>query len=77
MHLDDDDPAVRRLLGVDPGLGSALALDDAWAYDALSQVGNYGEIFARHLGPATPLSLPRGLNALWRDGGLRYAPPLR
>jgi general L-amino acid transport system substrate-binding protein len=72
-----DDPEVRRLLGVDPGLGESLGLDEAWAARVIEQVGNYGEIFDRNLGKDTPLRLDRGLNALWTEGGLMYAPPLR
>jgi general L-amino acid transport system substrate-binding protein len=72
-----DDPEVRRLLGVDPGLGESLGLDEAWAARVIEQVGNYGEIFERNLGKDTALGLERGLNALWTEGGLMYAPPLR
>jgi general L-amino acid transport system substrate-binding protein len=71
------DPAVRRLLGCDPGNGAALGLDERWAANAIASAGNYGEIYARHLGSETPLRLERGQNALWRDGGLMYALPLR
>lgn len=72
-----EDPEVRRLLGVDPGLGESLGLDEAWAARVIEQVGNYGEIFEQNLGENTPLGLKRGINALWTDGGLMYAPPLR
>lgn len=71
------DAEVRRLLGLDPGMGESLGLDEKWAYRAIASVGNYGEVFNRHIGPETPIGLERGLNALWRDGGLLYAPPLR
>jgi len=71
------DPEVRRLLGWDRGNGAALGLDEGWARRAIEAVGNYGEIYARHLGSGTPLGLDRGANALWRDGGLMYALPLR
>ncbi len=73
----DSNPVVARLLGVSGGLGSYLALPDDWAVKAISAVGNYGEIFERNLGPATPLAIERGLNALWTDGGLLYAAPYR
>ncbi len=63
--------------GVDPGLGESLGLAEVWAARVIEQVGNYGEIFERHLGKNTPLGLERGLNALWTEGGLMYAPPLR
>jgi general L-amino acid transport system substrate-binding protein len=68
------DPDTRRLLGIEGGLGTALGLDDQWAYRIIAQVGNYGEMWERDL---TPLGLERGQNALWTKGGLAYAPPLR
>ena len=71
------DPEVRLFLGVTPGNGKALGLDEAWAYDIIRQVGNYGESFERNLGARTPLKMARGLNALWSKGGLQYAPPIR
>jgi general L-amino acid transport system substrate-binding protein len=71
------DPDVRRLLGVDRGNGAALGLGERWAANAIATVGNYGEIFERHLGSGSPLKLARGPNALWREGGLMYALPLR
>lgn len=71
-----DDAEVRKLLGGRPGLGSGLGLDDAWGWRVITQVGNYGEIYDRHLGKASPLGIERGLNALWIKGGLLYAPPL-
>jgi general L-amino acid transport system substrate-binding protein len=67
-------PEVRRLLGVQPGLGKPLGLDDEWAYRALQAVGNYGELFDRYV---QPLGVERGLNRLYRDGGLMYALPFR
>ncbi len=71
------DPAVRLFLGVTPGNGKALGLDEAWAYNIISQVGNYGERFEFNLGKRSPLKLGRGINALWSEGGQMYAPPLR
>ena len=68
---------VQRLLGVVPGNGAALGLSESWAYDAIRTVGNYGEIFDKNLGRASPVGLERGLNRLSSDGGLMYAPPLR
>ncbi|KAF0118492.1 MAG: aapJ [Rhodospirillaceae bacterium] len=76
-----DDPArsrrVRRFLGVEPGIGAALGLDDRWAYRVIRQYGNYGEIFDRTLGLATPLKQTRGINTLWTRGGLLYAMPFQ
>lgn len=72
--LDSDDPAIQRFLGVDPSLGEAIGLDPKWAYNIIKTVGNYGEIFDRHL---TPLGWKRGYNSLWTNGGLLYSPPFR
>jgi general L-amino acid transport system substrate-binding protein len=83
---NSDDPEIRRFLGspveeeegaapapFDPGLG--LPVD--FAAQVITQVGNYGEIYDRNLGPGSPLGIERELNALWTDGGLHYAPPYR
>jgi general L-amino acid transport system substrate-binding protein len=75
--LKSEDPTIRRLLGVTPGLGAALGLDERWAYNVIKQVGNYGEVFDRNVGVDSKLKLPRGLNAQWTQGGLQYAPPAR
>ncbi len=72
-----DDPVVRRFLGDEGDLGQAMALSNDFVVKVISGVGNYGEIFARNLGPDTPFALERGLNALWKDGGLLYSPPFR
>lgn len=66
-----------RLLGVEGELGALLGLKNDWAYNVISQVGNYGEMFERNLGQGSPLKLERGLNAQWVDGGLLYAPPFK
>jgi general L-amino acid transport system substrate-binding protein len=70
-------PSVRRLLGMEGDIGSRLGLSADWAQRMLRQVGNYGELFERHLGPKSPLKLERRLNNLAGNGGLLYAPPLR
>jgi general L-amino acid transport system substrate-binding protein len=70
-------PEVRRLLGITPGNGQALGLDEAWAYNVVKTVGSYGEVYERTVGMGSPLKLPRGVNALWSAGGLMFAPPLR
>jgi general L-amino acid transport system substrate-binding protein len=79
MRDTSDNPLVMRLLGTDPEQqqGTLLGLDNDWVVDVISAVGNYGEIFERHVGPNTVLGLDRGLNRLWTDGGLIYAPPYR
>ena len=70
------DPAVRRLLGLDQNTGASLGLKKDWAYNIIKQVGNYADSFDRNVGKGSPLKVKRGLNALWRDGGLHYAPPI-
>jgi general L-amino acid transport system substrate-binding protein len=78
-----DNQAVRRLLGVDGSFGadvygeSEARLTSDWAANAVKAVGNYGEIFARNLGAGSRLQMARGLNALWSEGGIQYAPPIR
>ena len=70
-------PEINRMLGTEGTLGEMLGLPKDWAVKALKAGGNYGEIFDRYLGEKTPLGLSRGLNALWNDGGILYAPPMR
>jgi general L-amino acid transport system substrate-binding protein len=69
-----EDPPVQRFAGRAGNLGQGLGLDNAWAMRVVAQVGNYGESFERNL---RPLGVERGLNRLWRDGGLMIAPPFR
>lgn len=80
-NIDDmkssDNPQIKRLLGTEGAFGDALGLSNEWAYNAIKAVGNYGESFERNLGVNTPLGLARGQNALWTDGGLQYAIPVR
>ena len=72
------DPGIKRLLGVEGDMGAQLELPADWAYNIIANVGNYGEVFERNVGPSTPVDLPRGLNALWtEEGGIMYAPPVR
>ncbi len=75
--LKSADPSIKRLLGVTPGMGKALGVDEDWVVKVIRQVGNYGEMFERNVGKNTPLKLERGLNALWTQGGLQYAAPIR
>jgi len=75
--LKSDNPAIKRILGVTPGMGKSLGVDEKWAYNIIKQVGNYGESFERNVGKGSPLKIDRGLNALWTNGGLQYAPPIR
>lgn len=70
-------PEVLRLLGVEGKMGEQLGVRQDWAYQIIKSVGNYGEVYERHVGINTPLKLERGLNAQWTKGGLLYAPPFR
>jgi general L-amino acid transport system substrate-binding protein len=72
-----DDPTIKRMLGVTPGMGKALGVDEKWAHNAIKSVGNYGEIFERNVGQSSPLKLERGVNNLWTRGGLIYGMPIR
>jgi general L-amino acid transport system substrate-binding protein len=75
--LGSDNPAIKRLLGVEGDFGTPIGLTKDWAYQVIKLVGNYGESFDRNVGPSTDIGLERGLNALWTNGGLQYAPPIR
>lgn len=75
--LGSDNPEVKRLLGVDGDFGAAMGLSKDWAYQIIKHVGNYAELWDRNVGPNTPIGLTRGLNELWKNGGIQYAPPIR
>ena len=75
--LKSENPTIKRILGVTPGMGKALGVDEKWVYNIVKQVGNYGESFDRNVGSGSPLKIDRGLNKLWTQGGLMYAPPAR
>jgi len=75
--MTSDNPAVGRILGSTEDTGKLLGLDKNWAANAIKAVGNYGEMFDRNVGPKSALGLPRGLNNLWSNGGIMYAPPIR
>jgi general L-amino acid transport system substrate-binding protein len=77
MAKSSQTPAIQRLLGASGDLGSRLGLDNKWLLQAIKAGGNYGEIFERNVGQASPLKLERGLNALWSKGGLMYAIPFK
>jgi general L-amino acid transport system substrate-binding protein len=74
--LTSKDPSVRALLGVEPGDGHFLGLDDKWAYNVIKQVGNYAEVYDRNFGSGSPLKFGRGVNALQAKGGVMYSLPL-
>lgn len=74
---NSESPEVRRLLGVEGDFGTQMDLTDDWAYRIIHHVGNYGEVFDRNIGRGSPSNLERGLNALWSEGGILFAPPMR
>jgi general L-amino acid transport system substrate-binding protein len=74
---DSKNPAMKRLLGTEGSFGEELGISNDWAYNIIKHIGNYGESYERNVGPNTPLKLARGANALWTNGGLMYAAPVR
>ena len=75
--MGSDDPVIQNTLGMVGDHGQNMGIDNSFCADIVAQVGNYGEIFDRNLGPDTPFNLSRGLNGQWTDGGLLYSPPFR
>jgi general L-amino acid transport system substrate-binding protein len=75
--LKSSNPNIKRLVGTEGEFGAQLGLANDWAARAVRAVGNYGEIYERNVGTQSKLSIPRGLNALWTQGGIQYAPPVR
>jgi general L-amino acid transport system substrate-binding protein len=75
--LQSNKPEVRRLVGTDGNYGEQISLTKDWVVRIIRHVGNYGESFERNVGIRTPLGIPRGMNQLWSDGGILYAPPIR
>ncbi|GGC06287.1 amino acid ABC transporter substrate-binding protein [Marinobacterium zhoushanense] len=72
-----DNPNIKRLLGGEEGLAKGLGIAEDWGYQIVKQVGNYGEAFDRNVGKDSPQKITRGLNNLWNNGGIMYAPPVR
>lgn len=77
IHSSSDNKSINRLLGRSGSYGEQLGLDNKWAFNIISKIGNYGEMFDRNVGKDSPLQLPRGVNQLWNKGGIMYAPPIR
>ena len=76
-YLISENPKILRLLGEEGNFGDMLELDYKWAYNIIKQVGDYGTIFDNNIGLNSMLGLNRGLNALWKDGGMLYSPPFK
>ena len=77
LRANTTNPVIKRLLGVEGNTGESLGLPNDWAYNIVKQVGNYAESYDRNVGPDTPVGLARGVNALWKDGGIQYPMPVR
>ena len=76
--LKSENPSIKRILGVTPGMGKALGVDEKWVYTIVKQVGNYGESLRRATSAwAARSRSTAGMNKLWTEGGLQYAPPIR
>ena len=76
--MGSEDPNIRRLLGLEGDFCAKVGIENSGCFvDVIKQVGNYAEIYNRNLGPDTVFDLPRGLNSLYTDGGILYAPPIR
>jgi general L-amino acid transport system substrate-binding protein len=75
--LKSEKPSVKRLVGTEGDFGKPLGLTQDWAVRAIRAVGNYAEVFDRNVGSNSKLGIPRGLNELWDNGGIQYAPPIR
>jgi general L-amino acid transport system substrate-binding protein len=73
--LKSDKPTIKRLIGAEGNLGEEIGLSNDWVVRVLRAVGNYGETFDRNIGTRSKLGIPRGLNSLWAQGGIQYAPP--
>lgn len=72
-----ENPTIKRMLGVGEDNVAKIGMRNDGILQAIKQVGNYAEIYNRNLGPDTPFNIPRGLNKLYTDGGILYAPPFR
>ncbi len=74
-NIDDEQLRAGKLLSLDKEACAKLSVSEHFIYHIIKQVGSYAEVFDNNLGPKTALGLARSRNALWRDGGLQYAPP--
>ena len=70
-------PELKRIFGTDGNFGEQLGVTKDWVSRIIKAVGNYGEAFDRNVGAGSPLGITRGLNRLWTQGGIQYAPPIR
>lgn len=71
--LGDD---AQRLVKGAGASGGKLRLAPTWLRDVVAAVGHYGEMFEVNVGKGSALGMTRGMNALWKRGGIMYAPPM-
>ncbi len=74
IKAETKNPEARGFLGLEGNFGKLLGVDNAWSYNIIKAVGNYGENYDTYFGP---LQLPRGWNNLYTKGGLQYPLPWR
>ena len=74
---NSSNPNIRRLLGVEANGADKLGVGQDFCYHIVKNTGNYGEAYDRNVGKDSPLAIERGLNRLWNQGGIMFAPPLR
>jgi len=75
--MKSEKPEIKRFVGTEGNYGEELGLTKDWAARIIRHVGNYAEVYERNVGVDSPLGIPRGLNQLWSEGGIQYAPPIR
>jgi general L-amino acid transport system substrate-binding protein len=75
--MKSEKPEIKRFIGTEGAYGEKLGLSKDWAARIIRHVGNYAEVYDRNVGINSPLGIPRGLNQLWSEGGIQYAPPIR
>jgi general L-amino acid transport system substrate-binding protein len=75
--MKSEKPEIKRFVGTEGAYGEQLGLSKDWAARIIRHVGNYAEVYDRNVGVGSPLGIPRGLNQLWSEGGIQYAPPIR
>jgi general L-amino acid transport system substrate-binding protein len=75
--MKSEKPEIKRFVGTEGAYGEQLGLSKDWAARIIRHVGNYAEVYERNVGVGSPLGIPRGLNQLWSEGGIQYAPPIR
>ena len=75
--MNSKKPEIMRLVGTEGNFGERAGLSRDWVVRIVRSVGNYAEMFERHVGIGSKLGIPRGLNQLWTNGGILYAPPIR